>query len=199
MLTILLHTPLNPEGGSHVISFVGSMRGASLPRRSWYGIAGAALLIASGAIHLDLYVTGYNSIPTIGPLFLLQIISAFLLAVVIPLTGLRLAYAAGAGFGLGTLGGYLLTLKVGLFGFTEVRTTAGIVAAIIDVAAFAVLGAGAVSGLGIARRARWGNRQRRPVLLQQESSGWAGNPGRSNRSRCGSSACRRAMPRHAAN
>ena len=153
MLTILLHTPLNPEGGRHVISFVGSMRGASLPRRSLYGIAGAALLIASGAIHLDLYLTGYNSIPTIGPLFLLQIISAFLLAVTIPLTGLRLAYAAGALFALGVLGGYLLSLKVGLFGFTEVRTTAGIVAAIIDVAAFAVLGAGTVSGLGIGRRA----------------------------------------------
>jgi predicted lipoprotein with Yx(FWY)xxD motif len=153
VLTILLHALLNPEGGSHVITFVGSMRGASLPRRSLYGIAGAALLVASGAIHLDLYLTGYNSIPTIGPLFLLQIISAFLLAVTIPLTGLRLAYAAGALFALGVLGGYLLSLKVGLFGFTEVRTTAGIVAAIIDVAAFAVLGAGAVSGLGIARRA----------------------------------------------
>ena len=136
-----------------MIRFVGSMRGASLPRRSWYGIAGAALLIASGSIHLDLYLTGYNSIPTIGPLFLLQIIAAYVLAVAIPLTGLRLAYAAGAAFALGVLGGYLLSLKVGLFGFTEVRTTAGIVAAIIDVAAFAVLGAGTVSGLGIGRRA----------------------------------------------
>jgi predicted lipoprotein with Yx(FWY)xxD motif len=129
------------------------MRGASLPRRSWYGIAGAALLIASGAIHLDLYLTGYNSIPTIGPLFLLQIIAAFALAIAIPLTGHRLAYAAGAAFAIGTLGGYLLSLKIGLFGFTEVRTTAGIVAAIIDVAAFAVLGCGAVSGLGLGRRA----------------------------------------------
>jgi predicted lipoprotein with Yx(FWY)xxD motif len=117
-----------------------------------YGIAGAALLIASGAIHLDLYLTGYNSIPTIGPLFLLQIIAAYLLAVAIPLTGHRLAYLAGAGFGLATLGGYLLTLKVGLFGFTEVRTTAGIIAAIIDVAIFAVLGCGAISGLGLGRR-----------------------------------------------
>ena len=152
MLTILLHTPLNPEDGGHVISFVGSMRGASLPRRSLYGIAGAALLIAAGAIHLDLYLTGYNSIPTIGPLFLLQIIAAYLLAIVIPLTGHRLAYLAGAGFGLATLGGYLLSLKVGLFGFTEVRTTAGIIAAIIDVAIFAVLGCGAISGLGLGRR-----------------------------------------------
>ena len=29
------------------------------------------LLIAAGAIHLDLYLTGYRSIPTIGWLFLL--------------------------------------------------------------------------------------------------------------------------------
>src|SRR6185437_16100010 len=71
--------------------------------------AAAALLIASGAIHLDLYVTGYTSIPTIGQLFLLQIIAAFVLAVAIPLTGHRLAYLAGAGFGLATLGGYLLS------------------------------------------------------------------------------------------
>ncbi len=136
-----------------MIKVVGSIVGASLPRRSWYGVAGAALLIASGAIHLDLYLTGYSSIPTIGWLFLLQVISAFALAIAIPATGLRLAYAVGAAFAIGTLGGYLLSLKVGLFGFTEVRTTAGIVAAIIDVAAFAVLAAGAVSGLELARRA----------------------------------------------
>ena len=137
-----------------MITGVGSTRGASLPRRSWYGIAGAALLIATGAIHLDLYLTGYNSIPTIGPLFLLQVIAAFALAIVIPVTGLRLAYLAGAGFAIATLGGYLLSLKVGLFGFTEVRTTAGIVAGVIDVAAFAVLSAGAVSGLDLGRRSR---------------------------------------------
>jgi len=56
------------------------MKGASLPRRSWLGIVGAALLVASGAIHLDLYLTGYRTIPTIGPLFLLQVIAAFVLA-----------------------------------------------------------------------------------------------------------------------
>jgi len=127
--------------------------GASVPRRSLYGIAGAALLVASGAIHLDLYLTGYNSIPTIGWLFLLQVISAFVLAVAIPATGLRLAYASGAAFAIGTLIGYLLSLWIGLFGFTEVRTTAGIVAGIIDVAAFAVLAAGAVSGLALGQHA----------------------------------------------
>jgi predicted lipoprotein with Yx(FWY)xxD motif len=51
----------------------------------------------------------------------------------------RLAAAAGAGFALSTLGGYLLSVWIGLFGFTEVRTTAGIVAGVLEVAAFAVL------------------------------------------------------------
>jgi len=125
------------------------MRGTSKPRRSWFGIAGAALLVASGAIHLDLYLTGYRTIPTIGWLFLLQVIAAFGLAAAILATGSALAEAAGAGFALSTLGGYLLSLWVGLFGFTEVRTTAGIVAGIIDVAAFATLAIAAVPALPV--------------------------------------------------
>ena len=126
---------------------MGSIRGTSLPRRSWVGIAGAALLVASGAIHLDLYLTGYRTIPTIGPLFLLQVIAAFALAAAILVTGSWLAEAAGAGFALSVLGGYLLSLWIGLFGFTEVRTTAGIVSGIIDVAAFATLAIAAAPGL----------------------------------------------------
>ena len=126
---------------------MGSHEGSSLPRRSWLGIVGAALLVAAGAIHLDLYLTGYRTIPTIGPLFLLQVIAAFVLAAAILVTGNWLVDLAGAGFAVSTLGGYLLSLWVGLFGFTEVRTTAGIVAGIIDVAAFAALVMAAAPGL----------------------------------------------------
>src|ERR1700689_1414501 len=138
---------LNRTAGGHVIKVMGSKWGPSLPRRSLSVIAGAALLIASASIHLDLYLTGYRSIPTIGWLFLLQVIAGCVLAVAIPATALRLAASAGALFALGTLGGYLLSLWVGLFGFTEVRTTAGIVAGIIDVAAFATLAVAAAPGL----------------------------------------------------
>jgi predicted lipoprotein with Yx(FWY)xxD motif len=102
-------------------------------------VAGAGLLAATGGIHLDLYLTGYRSIPTIGWLFLLQVIAAFALALAVLVSGSRLAAAAGAGFALSTLGGYLLSVWIGLFGFKEVRTTAGIVAGVIEVAAFAVL------------------------------------------------------------
>jgi predicted lipoprotein with Yx(FWY)xxD motif len=114
-------------------------------------VAGAGLLAASAAIHLDLYVTGYRSIPTIGWLFLLQVIVGFALALavlIVPLVPLKRpsadavnagVAAAAAGFALATLGGYLLSLWVGLFGFKEVRTTAGLVAGILDIAAFAAL------------------------------------------------------------
>jgi predicted lipoprotein with Yx(FWY)xxD motif len=112
--------------------------------------AGAGLLIATAAIHLDLYLTGYRTIPTIGWLFLLQVIAAFglgLAVLAIPrrpaaaLLASRLAAAAGAGFALATLAGYLLSVWTGLFGFKEVRTTAGITAGLVEVAAFAVLAA----------------------------------------------------------
>jgi predicted lipoprotein with Yx(FWY)xxD motif len=102
-------------------------------------VVGAGLLIATAAIHLDLYLTGYRTIPTIGPLFLFQVIAAFALGGLILVTRSRLVAALGAGFALSTLGGYLLTVQFGLFGFREVRTTAGIVAGIIEVLSFSVL------------------------------------------------------------
>jgi predicted lipoprotein with Yx(FWY)xxD motif len=110
-------------------------------------LAGSGLLIATAAIHLDLYLTGYRTIPTINWLFLLQVIAAFglgLAVLAIPRRRVipgRLAAAAGAGFALATLGGYLLSVWIGLFGFKEVRTTAGIVAGLIEVAAFVALAA----------------------------------------------------------
>jgi predicted lipoprotein with Yx(FWY)xxD motif len=58
-----------------------------------------------------------------------------------PVIAGRLAAAGGACFALATLGGYLLSVWTGLSGFHEVRTTAGLAAGVIEVAAFAVLAA----------------------------------------------------------
>jgi predicted lipoprotein with Yx(FWY)xxD motif len=116
-------------------------------RRGVLLVAGSGLLFATGAIHLDLYLTGYRTIPTIGWLFLLQIITAFALALAVLVLGFlqvpgsRLVALGGALFALSVLGGYILSVWIGLFGFKEVRTTAGIVAGIIEVAAFAALAA----------------------------------------------------------
>ena len=117
-------------------------------------VAGAGLLAATGAIHLDLYLTGYRSIPVIGWLFLLQVIAAFGLAAAVLVSGSRLAAGVGAGFAVSTLGGYLLSVWTGLFGFKEIRTTAGIVAGVIEVAAFAALAVLALSPAARRQRGR---------------------------------------------
>ena len=132
----------------------GRREDAGRPAPGWPAVvlrvAGSGLLIATAAIHLDLYLTGYRTIPTIGWLFLLQVIAAFGLALAVlaiprrpaaALLASRLAAAAGAGFALATLGGYLLSVWTGLFGFKEVRTSAGIAAGLVEVAAFVVLAA----------------------------------------------------------
>jgi len=111
----------------------------------WLQVAGAALLAASASIHLALYLTGYRSIPTIGWLFLVQFVVALVLAVGSLVTYSRLAAAAGAAFALSTLGCYLLAVWIGLFGFKEVRTRAGIAAGLIEVAAFATLAMAALA------------------------------------------------------
>ncbi len=115
-------------------------------------LAGAVLLAVSAGIHLDLYLTGYRSIPTIGWLFLLQVILASVLTVAALVTRSWLAAAASAVFALLTLSAYLVAVWIGLFGFKEVRTRAGIAAGLIEVAAFAVLALAAIAA-GPAREA----------------------------------------------
>ena len=137
-------------------------------------LAGAGLLFASAGIHLDLYLTGYRTIPTIGWLFLLQVIAGFLVGAVVLATPSRLVAAAGAMLALSTLGGYLLTVQFGLFGFREVRTTAGIVAGIIEVAAFVVLAvyAAARDAAGRDEAGRDAAGRARPGVATLPSIGW---------------------------
>jgi predicted lipoprotein with Yx(FWY)xxD motif len=128
-------------------------------------ITGAGLLIGAAAIHLDLYLTGYRSIPVIGGLFLLQVIVGFGAGATVLITGSRVAAAAGAVFALATLGGYLLSVSAGLFGFTEVRTTAGIAAGLVEVAAFAALAL-------MAARPRPSGRPWRPRARRGPATAW---------------------------
>ena len=107
-------------------------------------ISGAVLLAVSAGIHLDLYLTGYRKIPTIGWLFLLQVIVGFMLTIAALVTRSRLAAAASAALALSTLAAYLLAVWIGLFGFKEIRTRAGLAAGLIEVAAFATLALAAV-------------------------------------------------------
>jgi hypothetical protein len=84
-------------------------------------ILGGALLIWSAFIHFHLWseTDGYRTIPTIGPLFLLQSIAGLLIG--IGVVAIRRVWAAliGLGFVISTLAGFLLSVAVGLFGFKD--------------------------------------------------------------------------------
>jgi hypothetical protein len=82
---------------------------------------GGALLIWSAFIHFHLWseTDGYRSIPTIGPLFLLQSIAGLVIG--FGVVAVRRLWAAliGIGFVISTVAGFLLSVGVGLFGFKD--------------------------------------------------------------------------------
>jgi hypothetical protein len=82
-------------------------------------LAGAALMVWSGVIHLQLWSDGYRSISVIGPLFLIQGIAGIALAVVLAVFRRVILMAAGAFTMAATAVGLLLSAGIGLFGFTE--------------------------------------------------------------------------------
>jgi hypothetical protein len=83
--------------------------------------AGALLLVWSASIHFHLWLEpgGYRSIPAIGPLFLLQPIAGLVIGIAVVAMRRLWVAAAGAGFALVTVGGLLVTVAHGLFGFKD--------------------------------------------------------------------------------
>jgi hypothetical protein len=113
---------------------------------------GAIAILVVGAVHLQEYLgAGYRSIPTIGPLFLLNAISSGVVAIglLAPLERVlhhrRAELTSGllAGAGLGIAAGSLIALFVSesgtLFGFSETGYGTAIVLAIIAEALAIVL------------------------------------------------------------
>jgi hypothetical protein len=87
-------------------------------------VVGAGLLAAMAAIHLYLYVHGYQGVPTIGLLFLLNGIGGGVLTIAVlgaPRRFLGVAAVLGALFDLGTLAALVAAILIpgGLFGFQE--------------------------------------------------------------------------------
>jgi hypothetical protein len=116
---------------------------------------GAGFLVWSGVIHLDLWADGYKDISVIGPLFLVQGIASILLAVAIVAFRWLALLAAGAVAGLATGAGLLLSVYVGLFGYTESLTVpyAVLSLAVEFTAAFVLLAAAVLLALGAPARA----------------------------------------------
>ena len=82
-------------------------------------VAGAALLIWSAVIHLQLWSDGYRDISVIGPLFLIQGIASIALALPLVIFRRLVLLAAGAILLAATAVGLLLSAGIGLFGYQE--------------------------------------------------------------------------------
>ena len=82
---------------------------------------GGALLLWSAYVHFHLWseTDGYRSIPTIGPLFLLQSIAGLVIGIGVVVVRRLWAAVIGIGFALSTIAGFLLSVAVGLFGFKD--------------------------------------------------------------------------------
>jgi hypothetical protein len=115
-------------------------------------LVGAALLIWSAVIHLHLWATGYRHIPTIGPLFLVQGVAGIVVAVAIAARRRPVVLVGGALFAAGTVGGLLLSVNVGLFGFQDsLSAPFAVESLVVETIAVVVLGgtaALAVTGVG---------------------------------------------------
>jgi hypothetical protein len=135
-------------------------RPAHLPATLPVRVGGAAVLLATAAIHLHLWSQGYRDIPWIGPLFLLDAIGAAALAVavlVVPARWLPLACAAGALLELGTLGGLLLSTTVGFLGFVESWAAPwAVTSAVVEAVGVLLLGGAALAGVAASRQRRAG-------------------------------------------
>jgi len=83
-------------------------------------VLAAVAAAGSSTIHIHLWATGYKHLPTIGPLFLMQSISGWLLAVILVVARRSvLVPLAAAGFLVSTAAGMVLSAEVGLFGFKD--------------------------------------------------------------------------------
>lgn len=85
-------------------------------------IAGGALCtLGSGVIHLYLWGKqyGYESIPTIGPLFLIQGIAAIVLGLLVIISRRVLLLVLAGGMLVVSVIALVLAIEVGLFGFKD--------------------------------------------------------------------------------
>jgi hypothetical protein len=80
-------------------------------------VVSAALVAASGGIHLYLWYLAYQGVATIGPLFLVQFSVAVVTALLLALWRKGVFLVLGFGLMIGTVIGFCLALSTGLFGF----------------------------------------------------------------------------------
>ncbi|HEX6150450.1 hypothetical protein [Nocardioides sp.] len=81
-------------------------------------LAAVAVLVSAG-VHLYLWNDGYKDLDKIGPAFLLNAVGGVVIAVLLLAWSHWVPAFLALGFGLSTLGAFIISTTVGLFGLQE--------------------------------------------------------------------------------
>lgn len=82
-------------------------------------VALALLVAAAGAVHLYLYFDYFHRVHVVGVLFLLNAAAGLLIGAVLLARRDRLVLLAALGYAVGTLVGFVVSTRWGLFGYHE--------------------------------------------------------------------------------
>lgn len=85
----------------------------------WVRIVTALAALVSAAIHLILWFDGYRDIDMIGPAFMLNAVAGVVIAALLVVWRHWVPAFLVTGFGVSTLGAFVLSTTVGLFGVNE--------------------------------------------------------------------------------
>jgi len=136
---------------------------SSLPIKPIARLLAAAMVLAGGAIHLNLWLGGYRGVPYIGPMFLVNVALSVFAAGALLISVARPVALASAALSAGSLVALVVSRTVGLLGFREPWTPRSIQIIAAEVGAVvAIAAAGAATG-------RW-NPQPRPATVRSSQS-----------------------------
>jgi len=110
----------------------------AIPRAMRFG--GAGLILVNGGVHFYLWDHGYREIRVIGPLFVLNVVAALLVAGALLWKPEGIAAVLGLALSAGTFGAFVLSVTVGLFGFTTGWDPKAVLAAVAEIGAIVLLG-----------------------------------------------------------
>jgi hypothetical protein len=83
-------------------------------------IVAAVAVLVSAVIHLKLWFDGFRDIDVIGPAFMLNAVAGVVIACLLVLWRHWIPLLLTIGFGASTLGAFIISATVGLFGVHEV-------------------------------------------------------------------------------
>jgi hypothetical protein len=105
-------------------------------------VTAAGCLAGSGVIHAQLYLTGYRTIPWIGPAFLLQASGSFAVALLLLLSSAAVLRLAAAALAAGALVGFIASRTIGILGFVEyglLPAPQALISVLVEIGALALL------------------------------------------------------------